>query len=183
MTDDLVAFIKARLDADQNAAQQALDELKAHGGNEHLPDHKRLKFPFPEWLARCVHDTLQSPHRVLRAVEAKRRMLARHKRETDLWCDDDGQPLDVDLCMICAYGRSCSCCFDREYDGPFAKWPCPEVRDIASEWATHPDYRPEWAPLEDHKGAESAEAVLDSVAPIPPTDQDRPVGDGSRKDA
>jgi hypothetical protein len=25
-------------------------------------------------------------------------------------------------------------------------WPCPDLRDLASAWSDHPDYRQEWAP-------------------------------------
>ncbi|HEX3782729.1 MAG TPA: DUF6221 family protein [Pseudonocardiaceae bacterium] len=75
MTDDLVAFIRARLDEDANVAQQAVDEQMKYPQDHDQPAHKRLLYPYPERLARCVHDGRHDPNRALRGVEAKRRIL------------------------------------------------------------------------------------------------------------
>lgn len=78
----------------------AIADLTAYGAEEPVYAH----------IAR--HD----PARVLREVEAKRKILARHS--------DDGFP----SCIYC---------------GETA--PCPDVRDVGAVWRDHPDYDPAWA--------------------------------------
>jgi hypothetical protein len=77
VTDDLVEFLRARLDEDEVAA------------------------------------------RVLREVEAKRRILELHRP------DDPDRP----ECVTC---------------GP--RWPCRTVEALTSAYADHPDYHEEWRP-------------------------------------
>lgn len=131
MTDDIVAFIRARINEDEAIARAA------------EPEHPRL------WTRMGsegfdAHIVRQNPNRTLRGVEAKRRMVNRHEKFGEVWCDEDDALKDVDLCGTCAYGRSCNHCFDRA-DLPRVAWPCPDLRDLASEWPDHADYRAEWA--------------------------------------
>jgi len=82
----------------------------------------------------CAHIALNDPARVLREVEAGRKILAEH---TFL---PDSHPL----------ARSCPRCItDRE--GYQEEWldddyPCLTLRVLAAVWCDHPDYDPAWAP-------------------------------------
>lgn len=126
---DLVSFLCARLDEDERTARAPLGDHAAswtlpssavvdtgaadlgdeiHTGDARLAEH----------IAR--HD----PARVLREVEAARRVLDRHDQ------------MD---------GGGCAWCWDKIY-GTDTSWPCPDVRDVATRYADHPDYRDEWAP-------------------------------------
>jgi hypothetical protein len=129
--DDLVSFLKARLDEDETAIRS--------------------------WAACCVHiDACDETGgylerfdelRMLAEVEAKRRMLDLHEPEPSGY--QYGRyvyPALGDLaCSHCeslchsSSGISCN-------GSPDAPWPCPTVRLIAAVYAEHPDYREEWRP-------------------------------------
>ena len=72
----LAGFLAARLDEDERLARQALDEA----GTE-----RETRYPYPDRLATCMHDGRHSPARVLREVEAKRRILSEHTMEPGLF--------------------------------------------------------------------------------------------------
>lgn len=138
--DDLIAFLRARLDDDEQAAhaaggapwtaddvpgsihveararaeQRALRGLGFVGSVEREPDRQHI----------ARHD----PARVLREVEAKRRTLARHPGATV-----------ADECPGCgAY-----------LDGTWKTPPgalCPELADLALPYTDHPAYREAWRP-------------------------------------
>lgn len=119
---DLVAFLNARLDEDE-AMRDRMAEQYAAMGRLIEPENIRLH-SLTEFTAK----------RLLREVEAKRRILARHKREAqDIWRDQhvvgEGPPF-------------CPWCSDREEAYP---WPCPDVRALAAVYADHPGYDPAWA--------------------------------------
>src|SRR6266545_917653 len=73
-------------------------------------------------------------------IAAKRAILALHahyveqKREgakySDTWQPDEG-------CQTCHWDNDCNCIEDSGY-------PCDTVKLLASAYAEHPDYRPEW---------------------------------------
>lgn len=97
MADDIVAFIRARL-----------DQQDAESGDIHDVEVCAL-MRFRDAPCDC-----DEPARVLRAVEAKRRIVA--TCEYWLWNDDRG----IDPCAAQV------------------------LRDVASEWIDHPDYQSEW---------------------------------------
>jgi hypothetical protein len=77
----------------------------------------------------AVHIARHDPARVLREVEAKRRVLARHHRVPDevaIRLDLENVP---DLCNGC-----------------YQTWSCDDVRLLALPYSDHPSYRPEWSP-------------------------------------
>ena len=126
---DLVAFIRARLDEDEATAKrvkpnQSPNELRAMVMREDSE-------PF------LIVDSA----RVLREVEAKQRILDEH-------ADDDG------FCRICTVeDRQENTLEEIRNDGPFMTivrrplWhPCPTLRLLALPYADHPDYREEWKP-------------------------------------
>jgi hypothetical protein len=133
MADDLVAFLHARLDEDEQAAraaagapwtaddvpgcihveawaraeQRALRGLGFVGSVEREPDRQ--------------HIARYDPARVLREVEAKRQILNLHRRDSDYGSDP--------ICNVCLYTP-----------------PCETVRVLALPYSDHPDYHEEWRP-------------------------------------
>ena len=80
----------------------------------------------PQYIERsrdqlAAHIARHDPARVLREVEAGRRILERHRD-----CVQYG-------------GGIC------EHAGAVDP-PCPDLRDLLCRWADHPDYLPGWAP-------------------------------------
>ena len=130
--DELIAFIKARLDEDE-AREREMLEMLATAGQDRGP---RLAVCFDDGTSGDAFDwnpwdviTDYDPARVLREVAAKRAILGRHKPLYGMygpccaWCSDD----------VDAFGLSHS-------------WPCEDVRDIIAVWSDHPDYRQDWGP-------------------------------------
>lgn len=117
MSGDLVAFLRARLDEDEQTAREAL---------------KRTTTTRRMIRGEMVEDTVQPsewrrsvwpPARVLRDVEAKRRIVERHADcgSGGGYCDDGGHGWDH------LPGGGCA-----------------ELADLAVVYADHPDYREEW---------------------------------------
>jgi uncharacterized protein DUF6221 len=142
--DDLVAFLTARLDERQAAAEAADRDLggargwwveddvtvavpvsDGTGGTKGAFTVARTDFggrPIAEYIA--LHD----PAAVLADVEAKRRLLALHSPTP-------------------GPNPSCNTCFDGWAAVlEAANWPCASVRLLALPFASHPDYREEWKP-------------------------------------
>jgi hypothetical protein len=149
MTGDLAAFLAARLDEDEAAAQaaasvagpdwhHALDDdglgytvrlLSAAGSR--LADTHRNDEEIAPHLARY------DPARVLLGVAAKRAILAEHVNAQDL-----GAPIPA-VCNRCTTDEVQIRFFSPTECLP---WPCPTVRALAAVYSDHPDYRQEWAP-------------------------------------
>jgi hypothetical protein len=149
VSDDLVAFLRARLDEDEQAARAvhvppdwhqgpgddpewASDEMvlwwppEFHTPYEQDKHWRGLTVNTPElaaYLAR--HD----PARVLAEVDAKRRLLKMHTTRRRTFTP--GKPI--------VEGVTCPICY--RADGA-----CSTLRVLALPYAQHPDYRPEWAP-------------------------------------
>jgi hypothetical protein len=125
MTDDpLVAFLRARLDEDEQVARDAGAEAWRKAERPSIwvtradgPVAQTKDFEDAAHIAR--HD----PARVLRDVEAKRRIIdlhaPRHADDYERWGTSD-----------------CVACYDLT--------PCRTVRLLALPYADHPDYREHW---------------------------------------
>jgi hypothetical protein len=135
--DELIAFLKARLDEAEAVAKaaQAPSPWKAA---THESDHWIVTDAAGEpliydegtpSLEEAAHIALHDPDRELRVVAAKRAILARHFPIK--W---DGEHI------------ACAWCSDDIEAGPGLPWPCPDVRDLAAVDSGHPGYRKEWAP-------------------------------------
>ena len=119
---DLTEFVLARIAEDEAAARDALEDGRGT--------------PEPEpWLAvgwpRSEHPgpvVFVGPERFLAECEAKRRTVNRHRPEE--FMDAPGEF----FCLRC------------QPSGNRGMWPCPDLRDLASVYAEHPDYREEWKP-------------------------------------
>lgn len=122
MNEDLVMFLSARLDEKADLARRCdgdgCGQWSAHG---YTVDFCQAELSgFHPTIAR--HVALHDPARVLREVEAKRRILARH-----VLSPATGDPeLPWDNCDDC------------QFDG--ARWPCDDLLDLATPYADHPDY-------------------------------------------
>jgi hypothetical protein len=144
VTDDLSAFLTARLDEDERYArvmQAAGRRLKdsAPAGMEAFavsalaavmrdPDAMR---EVARWEDRKPPNDLG---RVLREIAAKRAILAEHSPHYPVtYPQPSGQP-------------TCTVCDEGGFDPDPAAWPCPTVRHLAAVWSGHPDWRPEWSP-------------------------------------
>lgn len=146
----IVAFLKARLAEDESAARStaaegvdnvlwrvwagALDArayLKEEGGTEE--DYVRMQ---ENQFARAKQMlALGDPARALREIEAKRRVMARHKRP------DRERTSIPNSCDGCGSHMEWG---DLEPDTPDIN-DCPELRDLAAVYSDHPDFREEWA--------------------------------------
>jgi hypothetical protein len=101
---DLVAFLRARLDEDEQAARDG-DDACWH-------------IDYCDDEGKRYHERFD-PARVLREVEAKRRILDEHGSGSDS-CD--------------------------AHDASMRSIPCDTLLLLALPYADHPDYREEWRP-------------------------------------
>lgn len=123
MSDELVAFLNARLDEEGDLARRCgpggvCGEWVARGGRVELGQVGLDGFP----PAVAQHVALHDPVRVLREVEAKRRVLGRHALSPAE--GDPERPWD---------DRD-----DCQYDGEL--WPCDDLLDLARVHVDHPDF-------------------------------------------
>lgn len=149
--DDLVQFLKERLDEDFEAARLVL-------GVNVMADIKRGKpaprwVPSPEgdagiwdtsgtprvrfvWARERDHIVRHDPARVLAEVDAKRRIVKLHGRAT---LRAGGGAQYYATATVC---RSC----EPNHQFPEQSWPCPTLRLLALPYAGHEAYREEWRP-------------------------------------
>ena len=125
MTNDLIAFITARLDEDEAAAKAAQESAPSDG------ELAQQAGPCVD-EAGYVHIARHDPARVLREVAAKRARLDRH------------HPIK-DPAVIRLYGTLCAWCSSLSV-GARQRWPRPDVLDDLAVWNDHPDYIAEWKP-------------------------------------
>lgn len=141
-TTDLAAWLRAQLDEDEQVARDAAmatgltgygDDLVADGqhwvaGYHIVERQRRAVGQKTRTVAECAafgasgvakHIARHDPARVLRAVGAKRELLALHRPDSD----------DRPECVRC---------------GP--PYPCTTVRVLATEYADQPGYWSEWRP-------------------------------------
>jgi hypothetical protein len=138
VTDDIVAFIRARLDEEAVTAVDALmggagkwaqeDPDRAAGSivDESLENDRVVYDEGRPTGEQAAHIARHDPARVLRAVEAKRRIVARYEDCMARMEDDD-------------YPTAEAADQAREYEN----WTLPA---LASECSDHADYRTEWTP-------------------------------------
>ncbi|WP_327402599.1 DUF6221 family protein [Streptomyces sp. NBC_01288] len=129
MTNDLVEFLKARLDEEGDVARRCdgagfSTEWIAHGAAVDFGQGDPTGFH----TAVARHVALYDPARVLREVEAKRHVLDRHALSPAE--GDPERPWD-----------------DREdcrFDGEL--WPCDDLLDLAFPYQEHPDFPERYKP-------------------------------------
>src|SRR5690242_13034934 len=131
----LTEFLLARIAEDEAAAREVTDFFYSEGRwkwGHALPVKVALlddresvvlatRDDGPTWMA-CDHIARHDPARVLAECEAKRRIVQRHALREFF------RPGGADaLCTHCRDSH-----------------PCADLRDLASVYADHPDYREEW---------------------------------------
>ncbi len=125
MSGDLTAFLNARLDEDE-----------AYGPRPLEPGEYPNVFEGHEPGA---------PKRVLREVEAKRKILGMHHPTQPHPEFGFTYPAAAKFCGWCGPGDNWQA--EQEPDHyPFALWPCGHARQLAAVYSDHPDYREEWKP-------------------------------------
>jgi hypothetical protein len=142
----LIEFLTARLDEDEAVAEAAAKDAAgySHGyPNDPITkwriNDERDLFADHVFLAGgayggidekiSAHLVRHDPARVLREVAAKRRVMERHRPS--------------EASQSTAYCAGCA--HDPEGWPEFELDDCPELRDLASAWSHHSDYREEWA--------------------------------------
>ena len=134
---DIVAFLNARLDEDEQIARDAgfglfdrwqptgHDGGADRGRTVHVDLESAAQAPITSGKALdqrdAAHIARHDPARVLREVKAKRALLGKHR---------EGDRRE--------YG-------DRLCDGCTDLWPCDTTLTIAAVYDNHPDYDPAWA--------------------------------------
>ncbi len=124
VTDDLVEFLRGRLDEDEAVAQAAAVLWDDGNWTEVEAD------PY-------AHAQRHDPARVLREVAAKRAILDAHGWHTGHHHGNDGPR----RCLVCITDQE-------DYADMWLSdlWPCLTVRHLAAVYSGHPDYRTQWKP-------------------------------------
>ncbi len=128
---DLAEFVAARLDEDEaiclatgGAHEREWDAAPPDGMHEgRVEDGHGDVVVYNEGVPsfqQSQHIARHDPARVLREVDAKRKIVALHSP----W-EDSGD---------------CSACGDV----PQVRYPCETLRSLAAAWSDHPDYDPAW---------------------------------------
>lgn len=131
---DLIAFLNARLDEDEAAAESATYERpvwRSDMNGVHQQDGLKIAEPHSWYLAE--HIALHDPARALREVEAKRKILtmARVYREmTEELLRGNPSPTDPDMIAAASHGATIGL----------------TLVALAEVYSGHPDYRTEWRP-------------------------------------
>lgn len=93
-----------------------------------------------------VHIARWDPARVLTECESKRRIVARHGADRVSTSRSDPRATEivagVGVMTVC---ETCST-HDQYADDQHVLFPCPELRDLASVYRSHPDYQETWRP-------------------------------------
>jgi hypothetical protein len=145
VTDDIAAFIKARIADDEAAALATLDVNVRAAMKRGTPpprwvqegatirDDGTARTPAVRvghtWAHEAAHIALHDPARVLREVAALRAWAEWHEPGDD--------------------GKSCSACMIGEsdiYGQQYLDYPCPQLRHLATIWGDHRDYKESWTP-------------------------------------
>jgi hypothetical protein len=123
-SDDLVAFLRARLDEDEEFAREATQAPWLCEDNfvENMDGGVIARF---EIKANARHASWNDPARVLREIEVKRTILIEHSTVTE-WNWPSQPDGSVPMEYVEALRRT--------------------LRHLAAVYDSHPDYRPQWAP-------------------------------------
>lgn len=147
---DIVAFIEARLDEDEQVARAVEDRSAPFDGQWKNDDNRALR-TYNDWVLAYKpnaepwapgvldHIARHDPARVLAEITAKRRVLARHHRASSPEYVYR-ERIPIYMCEGCEY--------ETAYGFTSARTPdinqCPELRDAASVWSDHPDFDEAW---------------------------------------
>lgn len=143
--DDLVQFLHARLDEDEQIARRADEEpwrLKTLGRHDQAAVSTNattglVQLDGARATANGVHIVRHDPVRVLAEVEAKRKLLALHEphQQPGRYSDVNDRATWMMCCSMCQVDMV------QESD-----WPCETMRLLALPYADHPNYSKDWRP-------------------------------------
>ncbi|MGH7743316.1 MAG: hypothetical protein ACREQ5_00640 [Candidatus Dormibacteria bacterium] len=151
MSDDIVAFIRARLDEGESWVSSLPTEAELY---ELLTNGQLTLNQF-----RALNH-FANPPSVARALRLKRKLFEfeegyhKPKRDVVKWADPPDLMENVygDICEGCSdalmeYQNAGGCAYDAEEHEIDCNvpWPCKAVLFTASEWSDDPDFREEWA--------------------------------------
>ena len=125
MTEDLITFLRAQLEEDERVARSAYGFT---GDADDYFDVYYMAVPLQ------VHANRWCPARVLREVEAKRRILAEHNAPSAIW---PGSSKKDRRCVGCGFGSDEEPLVEDVND-------CPTLRALASIYFARPGFREEW---------------------------------------
>lgn len=151
MTVDLVAFLRARLDEDEQIAEAVLgapwvrrqdvagvhtdDATANRPKGSAVADCRRVPGGYERGVALAEYIVRNQPARVIAEVEAKWRLIKRGGPFCTSGCDDpDSPPMDPDTDWTTPLEHHFDC-------GAYAA-----AELLALPYASHPDYRDEWQP-------------------------------------
>ena len=145
---DLVTFLNARLDEDEYYARSATMQKDNRDSKSWRVDPEPWAYgtgivdgtrdgkggvAVAPGSHKADHIARHDPARVLREVEAKRKILAEHARGyPTTYPEPSGQP-------------TCGTCHCGGWDWEPCDWPCGTVLALAAVYSDHPDYRQERA--------------------------------------
>lgn len=134
MTDDLIAFLRARFDEDQAVAQRASDDL---GHVLHQVEYNDSAVEADE-----RHIARHDPARILAEVEAKRRMI---DDLVSAW--EAANPGMIEQHLLQHRGPSVLIDPETGEEETHGEWTVTRyLRLLGLPYATHPHYRDEWRP-------------------------------------
>ncbi|HEX5541969.1 MAG TPA: DUF6221 family protein [Micromonospora sp.] len=129
--DELVRWLGQQLDEEAEAAQRAFSGQAdpENGWGVYRPEWQQHTTITPH--VGVIHEAVQADHvvrwnpaRVLREIDAKRRIIAEHRQAQPRWC--------------------VACDVPGDYQG--REFGCTTLRLLALPYSDRPGYRPEWRP-------------------------------------
>ncbi|MFE9735507.1 DUF6221 family protein [Streptomyces sp. NPDC005863] len=143
MSDDLVKWLGEQLDEDEGTAKAVQWDGSGNRLSWELAASATVDVGEDEFYAgdRTIanHIVTHDPASVLREIDAKRRVLARHHAAPippgNEWAEE------YPYCAAHAYTQA-----DGTVVYPVQLQNCPELRDLAAPYADRPGYREEWRP-------------------------------------
>lgn len=168
---DLVAFLRARLDEDEQVANAAIGTAFLTTGiwrcpgpySPHLPlnsheegTHGEIQSDLREGIAtdilyeQAIHIARWDPARALAEVKTKRLILNRHKLVN--FTNADLGIHNADVCWVCHVRLDIYALQENKWENrrlPLVQedYPCLTVRLLTVPYTDHPDYNPAWRPL------------------------------------
>ncbi|MFE7347509.1 DUF6221 family protein [Streptomyces fimicarius] len=131
--DDLMQFLRDRLDKDDQTARRVESSWRQIGDTGVIvaSDGERAEeCANGNWTGIAEHIVRHDPARILREVDAKRKITECHEP----WVAGNGDTI-------------CGRCGREHIDGrPGGHFPCQTLRLLALPYADHPDYRDDWRP-------------------------------------
>lgn len=140
--DDLVQFLRARLDEDEQIARASKPGPWHADGGEVYATHPVDRVT--DYSESADHIARHDPARVLLEVDAKRRVLELHgivHREIGWLEDVDEESSEIPVCGLCVPKHSN---YRSREEVPVGA--CVTLRLLALAYADHPDCRDDWRP-------------------------------------